>query len=211
MIRQYTMISHINNGSMAKENEIVAQINVNLQATQFKSSKFQKGRFNGIAELVDKLDVEQEQTMPVLKDNTGEVIDQQHLFMDDTYPFELYHRTLSTFVEADAPGFGDLVEREESTQMKMVIMYQNNVVHMTKERIKTGISLGMPMQFSHSFLQANSLNEANILLGEYNFNSKEVYSEEFNLAETLLKPQTYMLSLSYVIRTVTNINCINIC
>jgi len=190
---------------MARETQVVSQINTLLQAGQFASKKFQKGRFSGIAELIDK---EDGQTVPCLKDTSGEIT--THLNIDDIYPFELYHRTISTSME-DEDGFGNYIERHEVTEMRLVVIFQRNRIFATKELIKSGLALGMPREMTRSFNIANDLSSCSISSLAFNLNSKEVYAEEYGQTEQLLKPTTVMIAMSYQIGTVTDINCLEIC
>ena len=194
---------------MAKLHQVVAEINTRLTQTggQFDSKKFQKGRFSGIAELITKKDKDQRQTVPAIIDNGGE---ETILTIDDNYPFELYHRHLSSTMTETEQDFGDRYIREETANMLLVVMGDRNRLKLNKEDIITGISLGMPVELGQTFLTVNSLVGVNIIQGEFNLNKEEVWASEFN-TEVMVKPNSIFFSLNYSVVTKTWTTCIEIC
>lgn len=196
---------------MAKEAEIVTQINTDLKTVQFNSKKFQKGRFSGIAELITKVDGDQRQTVPAIIDNSG---DETILIVDDVYPFELYHRHIGSTVEPvdESEQFGDRRLRQESASMLMVVIGDRKRLKLTKEEIITGIMLGMPLELGSSFLSTNSLDNATIIPGELNLNKEDAWNSEYNTSDVMLKPSDIFFTMAYTIETrVNDLNCIDIC
>lgn len=194
---------------MAKLHQIIAQINTDLTQAggQFDSKRFQKGRFSGIAELITKVDKEVRQTFPAIVENNGDVT---KLMMDDSFPFELYHRHLTSTATEVEQDFGDRVLREETANMFMIVMGDRNRLKLTKEDIITGINLGMPVELGQAFLTANSLVGANVVQGDFNLNKEEVWNSEFN-TEVMVKPNNILFSLNYSVVTKTWTTCIEIC
>lgn len=192
---------------MAKLHQIIAQINTDLMEGQFKSKRFQKGRFSGIAESITKEDDEKKQTIPGIADNSGDVTS---LAMDDIYPFELYHRHLSSTVTEVEEDFGDRVLREEIANMVLIVMGDRQRLKLTKEDIITGINLGMPVEMGQTFLTTNSLVGVNIIQGDFNLDKEDVWTTEFN-TDVMVKPQSIIFSLSYQVVTKTWTTCIEIC
>lgn len=193
---------------MAQEAQIVAQINTGLQAVQFASKKFQKGRFNGIAELITKVDGDQRQTMPGFVDNNGTVT---NLSIDDKYPFELYHRHLSSTFSEPEDDFGDFMLRVETANMLMVVAGDRKRLKLTSEEIITGIRLGLSLELGSAFLVTNSLDGAFITPGEVNLSKEDVWNAEYNTLDVKVKPETILLTVAYAIETKTKFNCIEIC
>ncbi len=192
---------------MAKLHQIVTQINTNLTQGQFSSKRFQKGRVSGIAELIVSVDNDQRQTIPVIVDNNG---DTTKLTIDDRFPFQLYHRHLSSTMTEVDDDFGDRQVREETASMLLVIMGDRERLKLNKEDIITGISLGMPEELGQAFLTTNSLVSVNIIQGEFNLNKEDVWTSEFN-TEVMIKPADIFFSLNYSILTRTWTTCIEIC
>ena len=195
---------------MAKEAQIVAQINTDLIANQFGSKKFQKGRFSGIAELVTKVDGETRQTIPMFYDNAG---NETHLSLNDKYPFELYHRHTGSTVEPldSDQQFGSRVLRKVSAQMIMVIIGDRTKLKVTKEEIITGIMLGMPLELGSSFLTTNSLDNVNIIPGDWNLNKEDAWLAEYATELVEVKPEMLFMTMTYVIETQAKVGCIDLC
>jgi len=194
---------------MAKLHQIVAEINTRLTRAngQFDSKRFQKGRVSGIAELITSVDNDQRQTVPAIIDNTG---DETKLTIDDSFPFELYHRHLSSSETEVEENWGDRQIREETANMLLVVMGDRNRLKLNKEEIITGITLGMPEELGQTFLIANSLVGVNIIQGEFNLNKEDVWASEFN-TEVMIKPIDIFFSLNYQVVTRTWTTCIEIC
>jgi hypothetical protein len=187
-----------------KEAEIVAQINTDLKGGQFDSKKFQKGRFSGIAELVGR----KEETVPAIIDNDG---NETILVINDIYPFEVYHRHTGSTVQEVEGNFGDLVYRQETAQMLMVVIGDRKRLKMTKEEIITGILLGMPLEFGSTFLNTNSLDQVSIVPGDFNLSKVDAWNGEYNTELVKLKPETIFFTLTYNIETRAKVDCIDIC
>ena len=187
-----------------KEAEIVTQINTDLKSGQFDSKKFQKGRFSGIAELLGR----KTETVPAIIDNNG---NETVLVINDIYPFEVYHRHTGSNVQEVEGNFGDLVYRQETAQMLMVVIGDRKRLKMTKEEIISGILLGMPLELGSAFLTANSLDNVNIILGDFNLSKEDAWNAEYSTETVKLKPETIFFTLSYNIETRAKIDCIDIC
>jgi len=193
---------------MAKEAEIVTQINTSLQAGQFSSKKFQKGRFSGIAELITDVDGDQRQLVPSICNNNGVVT---KLVINDVYPFELYHRHTGSTFQDNEQDFGDRMLRVEVANMLMVVIGDRKRLKMTKEEVITGIRLGLPLELGSAFLVSNSLDSAFITPGDLNLNREDAWQGEYNTSEVGLKPETIFFTMAYAIETRTKFDCVDTC
>ena len=193
---------------MAKLHEIIAQINADLITAQFSSKKFQKGRFSGIAELITKVDGDQRQTVPAIVANNG---DTTKLTIDDTLPFELYHRHLSSTIPETEDDFGDRTNRTETADMVMMIMGDRNRLKLNKEDISTGVLLGLPLEFGSAFLIANALESAEVIPGVFNYNREELWNSEYSTEKVDLKTNTIFIGFTYQVTTQVKADCIEVC
>lgn len=190
---------------MAKEHGVVTYINAQLVANQFSAGRFKKGSFDGIAELIE----DEEETKPCAVDRFG---DATYLGIDDTKPFQVYHRVLRPAAEWNLEqDFGNLKNIKETTNMLMVVMGNRNQLQLTAEDIKTGIVAALPLELPTSELNSLGLKTANIIPGDFNWNRSEVYRGEFNLKETKLNTNTIMFSFTYQIETVYDQSCFTLC
>ena len=191
---------------MPKIHEIVTIINNTLKADKFKSKRFQKGNFFGVAELMPN---EQGETKPCSIDNGG---DATFLSIDDSYPFIVYHRVLN--IEPNRTmddNFGNGIRREETANMKMVCYADRSKIKLTKEDLIGGFSAGWLYQILPTDITALGINDCDINMGSFETDSTTVYNSEFNLKENLLKPQTILFSLDYQIVTNYNVSCLTLC
>jgi hypothetical protein len=191
---------------MAKEHQIVSYINSELSANQFNSSRFQKGSIDAIAELIL---TDEGETKPAIVDRFGECT---YVGIDDTKPFQIYHRVLSPSTEWDLESdFGNLKNIKEKTDMLMVVMGDRNRLQLTAEDIKTGIVAALPLEIPDSELNSLGLKKANIIPGVFNWDKRDVYNREFTLQENMLKTNSIMFSFSYQIETVIDQSCFTLC
>ena len=195
---------------MAKELEIVTQINIDLRTVQFASKRFQKGRFSEIAELITSKDDDQRQVVPGIVDNNG-VVDK--LIINDKYSFQLYHRHIGSTVDPIDPDlqFGDRILRQETANMLMVVIGDRTRLELTKEEIITGIMLGMPLELGSTFLSTNSLDNVNIIPGDFNLDKEDAWNTEYNTSDVMLKPETIFFTMAYAIVTRAKFDCIAVC
>ena len=191
---------------MAKEHEIVAEINAGLKSRVFASKRFQAGSFDGIAELIR---TDEGETKPGSINNYG---DATYLGIDDTKPFQLYHRVLSSQVENNDEGtFGDRVSMKQITNMLMVVMGDRLKLQLTREDLMTGIAAGLPIEFNITLLNTLGITECNVIPGQFNTDRETVYRNEFNTQENLLKTNTIMFSFPYQIETYFEQSCFSLC
>ena len=191
---------------MAKESNIVTIINNTLISEQFSASKFKKGNFKAIVELV-KTNKEGE-TFPGVVANNGEIT---RCGLNDIIPFQIYHRVLGAQFELDEDGFGDFREKAQTTQMTLICIADRERLGVTKEQIVTALSMGFLSQLDATNRAALSLLTCNITAGSFTTDAVEVYNREFSIESKWLKPQTVMVALDYIIETTVNESCIEIC
>lgn len=189
---------------MSKYDTIIGYINTGLKSGNFSSNRFQRGKFYGITELL-KLE---EGTMPCLVSDNGQAT---KISIDDNYPFQLYHRIVEIKGEEDENGFGDEVDVIEMATMRMVIVFNREIIRLKKEDIVSGIFSSMITGISKANMSSLNINECRISYGNFDLNYEDVYNTEYNLGEYLLKPQTVMIALPYEIETKYRKGCIQIC
>jgi hypothetical protein len=191
---------------MAKESNIVQYINDTLKTEQFGASKFSKGTFNGIAELVKSS--ETGETKPATIANNGECT---YIGINDAHPFQIYHRTLSASFELVDSDFGDFKVRRQTDNMTMVIIADRERTEVTKEQIISAVSIGFPLELPATNKSALSLLQCNMTPETFLTDYNDVWSREFSITQSLLKPQTIMVALDYSITTDVVESCIEIC
>jgi len=191
---------------MAKELNIVSYINDVLKLQQFKGAKFNKGSYQLIAELVKTSDTGE--TQPVIIADNGK---STRVGVNDIYPFQLYHRTLSASFELVDVDFGDYKVRKETNNMTLVCIADRERLGVTKEQLKSALSIGFPLELDATNKSALSLLSCKITPQNFTLDYNEVYLREFNVVNYKLKPQTILIALDYIIETEVTENCIQLC
>ena len=189
---------------MSKLDTIVGYINTGLKAGNFASNRFQRGKFYGIAELL-KLE---EGTMPCSVSDNGQAT---KISIDDNYPFQLYHRIENIEGEESEESFGDDLDVTETASMRMVVVFNREIIRLKKEDIVSAVFSSLITGISKADMTSLNIYECNISYGTFELNYEDVYNTEYNLGEYLLKPQTVMIALPYEIETKYRKGCIQIC
>lgn len=190
---------------MAKLAEIVDLVNTELQRTQFGAKRFQKGRWNGITELVT---TSENETVPCVVDNNG---DTTKLGMDDTYSFEVYHRMLAANFEVGEDDFGASRNRREISDMVIVMMGDRDRLELTNEQIISGLALGFPVILPKDEVLALSIQSAEFLFQGFDRDREAVWTREFKTETRSLKPNTLLVSFRYQVITEVYENCLSLC
>ena len=191
---------------MAKEHEIVAIINNSFKSRIFKSKKFQLGSIDDIAEQVKNAAGE---IYPGSIDFSGDVA---YLGIDDTKPFQIYHRVIQpSFEQNEEEEFGDRVAITEITNMRLVVIGDRSKLELTAEDIKSGIAAGFPLQLTKSELNTLGLTSGNITPVSVNWNREDVYRSEYNLKDQVLKTTMIIFSVDYQIQTTYDQTCFTLC
>lgn len=190
---------------MSKLDTIVTDINTALKAGVFGSNRFQRGKLYGI---VEKVKVSEAELMPCVISDNG---DCAKISVDDTYPFQLYHRLLSVEAEYDEESYGDEKDVIETASMRLVVIGNRSVLRLKKEDIVSGIVSALPSGVGTATLTSLNINYCEIEYGEFEVIANEVYDEEYSIEEYLLKPQTIMIALPYSIVTKYRKGCFDFC
>jgi hypothetical protein len=191
---------------MSKLDTIVTEINTSLKAGVFGSNRFQRGKMFGIAE---KFKISETETIPCIMNDSGE--DTAKVSIDDTYPFQLYHRILSIDAEYAEEDYGDSIEVIETANMKLVVIGNRSVLRLKKEDIVSGIISALPSGVGKAVLSSLNISECDIDYGEFTTEPQEVYDDEYNIEEYLLKPETIMVAMPYTIVTKYRKGCFDFC
>lgn len=192
---------------MAKLAEIVTIINNNLKATQFAAKRFQRGEFYGIAEQIKSNN--NGEIKPGVVSNSGAVT---KIVISDTLPFIIYHRLLNYTSEyVEIGDFGDRKNIVETASMRLVLIAHRPVIQLTKEQLLTGVAMGMPLGLTRDQRVTNSLKGCDINPGSFIVDPLQVFKDEFNISEDLLKINTVMFAHEYEVVTAVDNTCFDLC
>jgi len=187
-----------------KQAEIATFINATLTEGILSTSRFQKGLYSSIAELVPKSD-EDDTTVPMIVSNTGQG---EEVTVNDIYPIQIYHRIEDVGIGTDfEEGFGDNELKTETSDMIMIIIGDRLKLQLTKEDVITAIATAFPGVWTPT---VDYITQTNIVMGSIDLNTPEVYNGEYNSISEL-PPNYFMCSISYQIVSKINQNCLELC
>jgi len=184
--------------------EIATFINTTLTADLLSTSRFQKGQYNSVAELIPKSD-EDETTVPMVVSDTGQGTE---VTVNDIYPIQIYHRIDDVEIDSNfEEGFGNNELKTETSDMLMIIIGDRLKLQLNKEDVITAIATAFPGVWTPT---VNYITQTNIVMGAIDLNTPEVYNGEYNSISEL-PPNYFMCSIAYQIVSKINKNCIELC
>jgi hypothetical protein len=185
--------------------KIVDLLNDSLAANQLKGKAFSKGQFFGLCKQLKK--DSGDSIEPVIYSISGHEIDP---FVNDTYPFQIYHRILNTTYAFNKFEFGDGNDIiTETTTMAAVVFAITDEVKETESDLAFLIATGLSSNLSLSDLDGIKIARATITPVSANLNSEAVFKQEYGGdIEYKLNPKDIYFSINYTIVTEADKNCI---
>lgn len=183
---------------MPQVNAIVSLFNDKLKAGAFSGHVFQQGKFYGLATpyLIkeDGKEVGMEIAVVGLDGETKDVS------IDDTYPFQMYHRILSV-------GY---VSGTSTTNYNMVA-----VVYADKKRLRKHesdlsfmIKSEMEKRFSPSDLGASGISAVAAYFSSANFDSNQVFNQEYKANGFIQDPEKIYFAMNYTLSVDASAGCV---
>jgi hypothetical protein len=193
---------------LKKQIEIV---NNDLLTGALSDKRFLSGRFEAIAVDVSRqTETGTFETFPAVMSKDYEA---QEIAPDDTYPITIYHKVLSkTAVNVPAGNYGDSNgKRAELVTVKMVVIGKYAALQMTAEELEALIVTGLPDQIASVKLLPYKLDTMAVAYTSTNFNTAEVFAQEYRGIPLFLAPEDIMFSIQYTIGSTYRKGCFTIC
>lgn len=185
--------------------KIVDYLNTSLSNGVLDRKGFQKGQFFGLGKQVEEDKNGTLQT--VIYTLPGKDIS---CIVNDRFPFQIYHRIVSTtYALSDSNGGDGFDDFTETTTLKAVIYGNTRELQLTENDLAfliiTGIATNIPTadigNLPLSMITATPLSA--------DFNSKAVFVSEYGAnADYVIKPQDIFFSLTYQVKMDANKNCL---
>lgn len=187
---------------------ITKLINDSIKSSTLADSRFQKGSWNQIANLIPRDDEGGAITIPtVILDMDGS---EKEIGFDDRYTFTIYHRVESLSHDDGDPS-GDDILVKETANMVAVVFGDRNLLMMPQEQLISGVIGGFPIGVSMAQKLEWNLSAVEIETGAVNNNPRAVWSSEMGDVKFALKPNHILFSINYTIMTEYLGSCLNIC
>ncbi len=185
---------------MPKLNEITSLINDKLKNDKLKGRVFQRGQFLGLVNtaVVDEA--------PFLFSIDG---NEQSASIDDSYPFQLYHRNLSaTYPSSDNDG-SELTARYA---MVMVVYGKRKDIRLSESDLSFLIRAGIEGKdngvFSRTDLGTSGLGRVKVQFNSANYDSSAVFQNEYRGYDYKPNPENLYFSIGYTIEVKASKNCL---
>lgn len=180
---------------------------------QFEGKPFQKGQFYGVAELVKKETGQKETsyTVPKIMDANGN--DGTNVIINDTYPFQLYHRIVSQSSEdaENVDTFGDGNDKNIIFDMVLIIFSDRFNTEIDAESYVTALMLDFPRTIRASLIASSQFSKCEINFTETITNKSEVLSQEYGQEDPKIKQSYVCLSFGYEVKLTYNKECFTLC
>lgn len=192
---------------------IANYLNTTLQAGAFKGAIFKRGKFYGIVDYVLKTNEEpdNEYLIPLVLDTDG--IDGQEVIINDTYPFQLYHKINSQKTE-DAEKedtFGDGIEKSVIFEMSLIIFADRFITSLDANDFITSLMLSLPKILKPSLIIGSQFNKCEITTKDCSSNVKEILTEEYGGKDFNIKQSYVALKFNYDVRLTYTDGCYTLC
>lgn len=201
---------------MPKLKNIVSYINSSLwkDGVLKNRSGFQGGQYYGLAKQVIKINPNnQNELVPFIYSGRDEIEltnDPESPKLNDTYPFQIYHRVNSivvrTFNSDQKLYEGGIVE---TATMLAIVFADPEKVNIEQEDLAFLLFAGLQSDVADSVINDLSLQSVKINPVSANVNSQSVWQNEYQSADYRLSPQSIYFSISYTIETTSHKNCLS--
>ena len=178
---------------MPKVNEIISIYNEKLKAGAFSGHVFQQGEFYGLA-------------TPYLKDERMEIAvvgldgETKDVSIDDTYPFQMYHRILNV-------GY---VAGTTTTNYNMVAVVYANKKRLRKQESDLAFMIKSEMEkrFTPTDVGTSGISAVASYFTAANFDSNQVFKQEYKADGLIQDPEKIYFSLSYTLSIDASAGCV---
>lgn len=197
---------------MAYETQIFTEINSRIKS-KLNTKPFQKGEFYLIAELVNRGDGEERQTIPAIVDNEGECT---YVGIDDKYPYQSYWRIngiKQTYENANTFG-NDAPFIKQALEVYFVVIANRAKVELSREAIISLVASAFPQDLSKTFLQSisgNALLSVDLLDLTINIDKDAIFERECQNVSLSLPPNIIMFSVEFSLEILINQACYQAC
>jgi len=200
---------------MSDIKETINYINSLLTAStgSFAGKPFQKGTFNGIAEQHKKTaeEEEDEYLIPMIMDSDS--TDGTEVVIDDTYPFQLYHRIVGQKSEdaTNEDTFGDGDEKSIIFEMVLIIFADRFNTALDADEYITALMLDIPKTIKASQVTSSQFSKCEITFTDTITNVDEVLSQEYGSKGFEIKQSYVALSFGYELKLTYSKGCFTLC
>lgn len=186
-------------------------VNAELRRLPLADERFSAGRYEAIAH--DCSRTERDEKVSYFPAVMNENYEAQEVTVDDTWPIIIYHKIRSkAYGITPGAGTGDRnTGVTEQVSVKMVVYAKWSKVKMTIEQLEALITTNFPDNINPAIYRPLKLDSLSVVLRGTNFNSAQVWQEEYRGTELRLAPEDIYFSLNYDLISTYRKGCFKIC
>lgn len=196
---------------MPYSSEIVNMIDAAILETALTDARFDSRQFAGLTQqavfrMGDKVII-----LPATITTMGEMA---QVTPDDNYNIQTYHRIVSNvYGELDASEqYGDNNNAQASRmECIMTVIGFTKKLNLTVDQIEALFVAGFPNMVPKAFVQSLQMNRITVQILSSNFNSYEIFNNEFRGESYFLKPESVMFQIRYRVESIFTKGCFQIC
>lgn len=187
---------------MPQVNTIVELYNEKLKAGKLSGHLFQRGKFFGLVTtyLKDALGETAEPVVIGLDGETGEA------FLDDSLPFQLYHRIAGVNYSSD--NFGENPSLISTYNMVCVVFADKMKLRKHESDLAFMIRSDMQKRLTTTELGTSGLSSASVVFTGANFDQSAVFQNEYKSQGWTTDPEHLYFSLNYTLTVDAQPNCV---
>lgn len=185
--------------------KVIDLINTRLSTGTLARPAFQMGKYFGLAKQVNVINTSTNTVRPMIYGQDGSEIDP---FVDDKYPFIIYHRPINV-AYGFPQGFGDGSDLVgERISMTAVIFGDFETLGIDQNQLAFLIAAGIAGPFNSSDTYPTGISSCKVTPVTANLDSSSVLRQEYGIVDYTLDPKDSFFSLNYNIEMNADKNCI---
>lgn len=185
---------------MPKLEQITSLLNTSLQAGVLKGHLFQQGKFYGL--VTTFLRGDNEQAAPVIVSLDGETED---ACMDDTYPFQLYHRVTGVSYSDGVTGRNNKVAKYSMT----AVVYANRKrLRISESDLSYMIITDMEKGLTSTEIGSSGVSSVSASFNSANFDSEQVFNIEYKAKGYPQDPEKIYFAMNYTLSVEASATCV---
>jgi hypothetical protein len=187
--------------------EIIAEIN-NAIVPELPSDNINSV---GLAMQMVRVEGEKRTIFPCYVDKDGEGV---YVGPDDDHDIIIYHR-VNTITVARSTNLGKQGDSRGAdvhiANVVLILFAQRNKVKIGSDDMAIIVQANMPDAMEKAWIQNKKFFAANINITEMSLNSMAVFNEEYSNVEFFLKPEQYLIKVTYKIESAFLKKCFKKC
>jgi len=190
-------------------NQIANFINDELKAGSLNNARLQPAKYYGLADVITrKKDGGTLEQLPAI---TEAGIIKNLITPDSKMALQIYHKTIGNVYSYERKSYGDGYDIKSSTDMQLVVIFNNKLTGKAKEVLEPVVLFGLPQKISTALIADLKIIKCLITPVSSNMDPVSVFKQEYPQAEYFLNEMLSMFSIRYKIEMTFSQACVDAC